>query len=126
MVVFGCGKTKDIMPYVSVNVTIYPSTPQYYKLNSVSGWQYISGGVNGILVYRKDVNEFIAYERTSTYQPSKNCACSVDTSNNVIVVDACSGSKFMITDGTAIQGPGGQQLVRYATTWDGNVLRITN
>ena len=126
LITFGCGKARDVMPYASVNITIYPSTPQYYKLNAISGWQYVNGGVNGLIVYRKDVNDFMAYERTSTYQPSKNCICSVDTTNNVVLVDACSGSKFLITDCTSIQGPGGQQLVRYSTTWDGNVLQITN
>ncbi len=121
-----CSKPSQSIPYVSVNITIYPSTPQYYKLNSVSGWQYVSGGVNGIIVYRKDVNEFIAYERTSTYEPTQNCVCAVDTSNNVVVQDPCSGSKFLLTDGSTIQGPASKYLLRYSTTWDGNVLRIVN
>jgi nitrite reductase/ring-hydroxylating ferredoxin subunit len=123
---FSCGKPTDRIPYVAVNITIYPSTPQYFKLNAVSGWQTINGGVNGIVVYRKDVNEFVAYERTSTYQPSKNCKCEVDTSNNIVMIDPCSGSKYLLTDGSVIQGPAGVYLQRYNTTWDGNALQISN
>ncbi len=118
---------QELITNVPVNITIFPSNPQYIKLNAINGWQYINGGVSGIIVYRKDLNEFMAYERLSPYLPlSKPCIIKVDQSNNVVIEDSCSGSKFLITDGSVIQGPANQSLKKYATLWDGNTLSITN
>lgn len=116
----------DIIKDVPVNLTIYPSTPSYFNLSIVGGWVYIAGGVKGIIVYRKDQNEFVAYERNSPYQPSQGCAVEVDTTNNIICNDPCSTSKFLLTDGSVQQGPAQRNLKMYATSYDGNAVRISN
>src|SRR5688572_32609450 len=57
------------VPYTPVNIVIYPNDPLNFKLQAPGGWMYFSGGVNGIIVYRKTTTEFVALDRTSTYDP---------------------------------------------------------
>lgn len=87
---------------------------------------YINGGVKGIIVYKKSTDEFMAFERCSPYQPDQECAVVVDTTNNIIVKDPCSDSRFLLTDGSVQQGPATQGLKKYYTSWDGNALIISN
>lgn len=123
---FACGKNIPRIADVPVNITIYPSTPAYFKLSAIGGWQYLNGGVKGIIVYHKDMNEYVAFERNSPYQPDNGCIIQVDTTNNIICFDPCSNSKFLLTDGSIQQGPATINLKKYATYWDGNALKISN
>ena len=125
-VLIGCKRNQQQIRNVPVNITIYPSTPAYFNLSVPGGWVYINGGVKGIIVYKKSNDEFLAYERCSTYEPENECAVNVDTTNNVILIDPCSNSRFLITDGSVQQGPAFQSLKKYFTSWDGNALYISN
>ena len=122
----GCKKNQEQIRNVPVNITIYPSTPAYFNLSVQGGWVYINGGIKGIIVYKKSNDEFLAYERCSPYEPENECAVNVDTTNNVIIIDPCSNSRFLITDGSVQQGPANQSLKKYFTSWDGNALYISN
>lgn len=110
--------------YVDLYVNI--TFPSYAMLNSVGGWVYVNGGVRGILLYRKSVSEFIAYERNCTYQPNTPCATVFVDVNGLILRDTCCGSKFLITDGSVNQTPATIPLTRYQTTFDGNEVHIFN
>src|SRR4051812_5159969 len=59
------------VPYVPVAISVYPNDPLNFALQSIGGWKYIDGGINGIVVYRKSDQEFVALERTSSYHPDK-------------------------------------------------------
>ena len=87
---------------------------------------YLNGGVGGIFLYRKNLDEFIAYDRASTFNPTSKCQVNVDEQDNIIINDPCSESQFLITDGSVIQGPANQPLKRYNTIYDGNNLSIFN
>ena len=124
--IFSCKKDNQNVPNTAVDFYIYTNNPSFINLNAVGGWTYITGGVRGILVYRKSNSEFMAYDRNCTYQSSTPCATvSVDASN-IIVSDTCCNSKFSIFDGNVTQGPAGLPLKAYNTTFDGNVLHIYN
>jgi hypothetical protein len=114
------------VPSVPVSITLYPNDPLNFSLQGIGGWKYIAGGINGIIVYRKSQQEFIALERTSTYYPD-NAAAKVKVQNdNFTCKDTISGSAWQIIDGTVINGPAEWALRPYATNYDGNALRITN
>ena len=133
-------------PILPSPIKIYPNTLQYQELNFVSGWIYITSDVEstsrGIIVYRQSDTEFLAYDRLPPNEPD---ACTdsqgnttrlvvdfpfvVDLSNNayynilngqIIVAEPDKIPNFP-TDGTTIY-----PLIQYRTTFDGNVLTISN
>jgi hypothetical protein len=113
------------VPDVPVNIAINILQPDFFNLSVPSGWIYITGGSRGIIVYRKSEEEFIALERHSPFQPEDNCAVKVDD-DNVLISDPCSDSKWLITDGTIVQGPTAQPLRTYRTSYSNPILYITN
>jgi hypothetical protein len=130
---------KDDAPPIQtgyVNITIYPNSTEYLPLNSPGGYVYLNANEpsRGILVYRMTFDEFKAFERTPTYKPDSCCItdpvliCSkvlVDDTG-LFIVDTCSGSKWLILDGSVQNGPATYPLVAYQTFYDGNELRIFN
>ena len=119
-------QTNNPVPSVPVQINLYPNDPLSFKIQAIGGWMYVNGGVNGILVYRKSNEEFVALERTSTHLPNDAKARVVVQSDNFTLEDTVSKSRWRIFDGTVTQGPATWPLRLYGTTYDGNVLRITN
>ncbi len=114
------------VPYVPVDMTIYPNDPLYFKIQAIGGWMYVNGGINGLIVYRKSQQEFVALERTSSYLPDNPSAKGKVMSDNFTVRDTISDSRWQLYDGTVTQGPATWALRVYGTTYDGNALRIKN
>jgi hypothetical protein len=114
------------VPYTPVNVTIYPNDPLNFKIQTPGGWMYFNGGVSGLVVYRKTSTEFIALDRTSTFDPNTLAARIQVQSDSFTCKDTLSGSKWQIVDGAVMQGPATYPLRAYAANYDGNTLRITN
>jgi hypothetical protein len=125
VLVVACTKDNGVIPFVPVNFTINIHNPSYIDLNAVSGWTYVSGGSRGILVYRKSLDEFLTFDRHSTYDSQAGCQVALD-STNLILVDDCSGSKFLITDGSVLNGPASIPLWQYNNTFDGTFLSVYN
>jgi Rieske Fe-S protein len=122
-----CKKEQDNgVPMISVDTYLYTSDPAFINLNAVGGWVYINGGVRGILIYRKSISDFIAYDRNCTYQSSEACATVHVDASNIIATDTCCHSQFSIVDGSVLTGPAGLPLKTYNTTFDGNMLHIYN
>ena len=118
--------TNNPVPSLPVNVKIYPNDPSYFKLQTIGGWVYINGGINGIIVYRKSNEEFIAIERTSSYYPNNAAAKVFVQSDNFILRDTVSDSRWQIIDATVTKGPAEWPLRRYGTSYDGSLLNIIN
>lgn len=114
------------VPYVPVDITIYPNDPLNFKIQGIGGWQYFSGGINGLIVYRKSQQEFVAIERTSSYLPDNPAAKAQVQSDNFTLRDTVSNSKWQIVDATVTNGPAQWPLRLYGANYDGNVLRIRN
>jgi nitrite reductase/ring-hydroxylating ferredoxin subunit len=126
-VLAGCKKeTDNNVPYSPVDVYLYTNNPSFINVSVVGGWVYISGGIRGILVYRKSNSEFMAYDRNCTYQSSQPCATVVVDATNIAAKDTCCNSRFSLYDGSVYQGPASVPLKAYNTTFDGNVLHIYN
>ena len=62
------------VPDVPVNVEVNLNDIDNVALKQLGGYIYISGGVRGLIVYRKSQNEYKAYDRNCTFEPEKTCA----------------------------------------------------
>jgi hypothetical protein len=127
-IAFSCKKNKNHpVPSLSFDVTIYINLPSYNKLEGIGGWAYAEGGSKGLVIYRKALDEFIAFDRHS---PANDGSCVqslvVDSLNFLQLNDLCSGAKFSLLDGSIISGSE-YGLRQYQTNWDGtSKLRIYN
>lgn len=118
---------KGEIPNVPLDIYININEPRYANLQAIGGWEYLTGGSKGLIVYRRSNDTFLAYDRHCTYRPSENCGrAAVDSSNIKIHCRACSGSEYSIQDGSVLKGPATQPLKRYGTSFDGDILHIYN
>ncbi len=128
----GCRKKKDQnivnhpVPSIPVQITIYPNDPLFFKLQAIGGWQYIDGGINGIVLYRLSNEEIVALERTSSHLPNDKNAKVWVQPDNFTLRDTVSGSEWRLFDGIVTKTPAQWPLRRYGTVFDGNVLRVVN
>lgn len=126
---YGCKKdnnNNNAVPNTLVDIYIYTNNPSFVNISVVGGWTYVTGGVRGILIYRKSQNEFMTFDRNCTYDASQACATVHVESNNILAKDTCCQSTYSIYDGSVTQGPAGLPLKMYNNTFDGNVLHIYN
>ncbi|MCD6179957.1 MAG: hypothetical protein J7K39_08635 [Bacteroidales bacterium] len=121
------------LPYVEVNIQIFPNSTQYLDLNAVGGFIYLTANYpsRGIIVYRVGAADFVAFERTCPHDPDECCTgnvCSrlVVEDNRLYISDPCCGSVYLILDGSNVSGPSQYPLKQYHTSYDGTVLRIFN
>ncbi len=112
------------IPYKKVDFTIYPNDVMYYKLNAYGGYEYFTGGVNGIIVFRLDEWTFYAYDRACSYDWEDSGSWIKMHDNGIMLVDSLCGSVFNILDGSVISGPAKWPLRKYNTRYDGQRLRI--
>ena len=135
----GCDKDDENPQFGYVNISISPNSTLYQELNIVGGWMYLdeSDGVfppsRGLIVYRSSTDQFMAYDRTPPYKSdsccdasNKNCTKLLVGAEYPFVVDTCTGSRYLIIDGSPAGGPTDRFLYLYITEYDGNTLYIHN
>ncbi len=126
----GCDDKEDYpMPDVYVNIVINPASISYNNLNIPGNYALIKGGYRGIIVYHFIQDQYLAYERTCTFDWDKDCSKLVMDPSGLIAKDTCCGSQFLIIDGTPLEGsPATRPLKQYSTYYDANFgrLYITN
>lgn len=120
-----CDKEKegDQIPYIYVNFAIYPNTLDFIP---DGGWVYLTGGYKGIIIYRPQHDEFMAFERACPYDPLDDNSRIEVESSGIIATDSLCGSRFIMTDGSPIQGPASTGLKQYRTHYDGYSLIVSN
>lgn len=127
VVLFSCDTTyHETIPYKKVDFTIYPDDVMYYRLNTYGGYEYFTGGVNGVVVYRLDEWSFLAFDRACSYDWEKPDSWLWVHPNGIMLVDSLCGSVFNILDGSVISGPARLPLRQYYTRYDGWQLRVYN
>lgn len=115
------------IPYTPVNLTIYPNDATNFSIQAIGGWKYVNGaGVMGLIVYRKTQNDFLAIERASPENPTAPGSALKVQSDNFTLRDTIKNAKWQIVDGAPMNSTSQWQLRLYGTSYDGNVLRITN
>ncbi len=125
LLLVSCGDENEesLIPYVYVNFTIYPNTLDYIP---DGGYIYVTGGYKGIIIYRNTHDEFLAFERACPYDPLVDGARVEVESSGIIATDPVCGSRFILTDGSPIQGPATVSLKQYRTRYDGYSLIVSN
>ena len=150
----GCQKfpenpNRPILPYP---ITIYPNKMEYQDLHTIGGWVYITAPVEstsrGIIVFHSPNsdnlnNEFIAYDRMPPNYPDA-CTDSEGNSTRLVVdggwvIDRCNNAYYNILNGQIIINDEFDMmpnfpidsvvvypLIQYQTTFDGNMLTISN
>jgi len=126
---FSCKNEDDPIPYAYVNFYIDLNAPDYNILNAIGGFVSVTGGYKGIIIYRHSFEEFYAFERACTYDPTAEYGMVKMDNTGLFAIDSVCGSKFSILlDGTPVDGPATFALKRYFATYNENtnILYITN
>jgi nitrite reductase/ring-hydroxylating ferredoxin subunit len=119
-------ETQSQIPVVPVSISLNPNSTEYIHLNPVNGWETITGGYKGIVVFRVSATEFTAFERACPYDWSVTTArLTVDAGGTTATCPSCK-SRFILIDGTPFAGPSHFPLKQYQTTYDGYLLYIFN
>jgi hypothetical protein len=116
------------VPSIPFDITIDINLPSYYQLQGVGSWTYVNGGSRGIIVYRRTIDEFVAFDRHSPMDPNGTCFLPLfpEQDNFLQLKDTCSSARFSLYDGGPISGSQ-FGLRQYATQFNGsNLLRIYN
>ena len=123
-----CKKNNQTVPYVAIDTYLNLNLPSYINLNGVGGWTYVSGGNDGLIVYRQTQTGFMVYDRYCTYNVDGSCGTASVDSTNVSISCLCDGSQYQIFDGAVIQGPATVNLHQYRSDYDelNNTLHIYN
>lgn len=124
----GCKEKDDRVPYVFVDITLYLDLGEFSDLAVPGGYLTITGGSRGIVIYRRNQDDFVAFDRHCTHDPPAGCAVDVDENSGLTTVCECCGSVFSLYDGIPIEGPAARNLVEYRTGYNAtsNQLRIFN
>jgi hypothetical protein len=113
-----CKDIHQVIPSVPVNISL-DATTELAKLGVGSAIICPKpGGYMGIILYRKDIYEYVAYERTCTYYPNDTSAVDIDSTGVFAVCKHC-GSKFiLLLNGDVNQSPARLPLKQYNTYFD--------
>ncbi len=106
-------------PNVPVSKYVYMNLPPYNTLQVVGNYSYISdAGYKGLIVYHRSIDEFIAYDRGCSYDPTNtNSILNVVSGSLTIKDDAC-GSTFSLVDGSVTASPATIPLKTYRVDYD--------
>ena len=90
-----CMDSNDYIQDVYVNIEISVNQPEYSDLDAIGNSIFITGGVRGIIIYHSNVNDYRAFDRNCSFEPSTQCA-QIDSINSTIASCNCCSSKFLI------------------------------
>lgn len=124
LLTLSCGK-EDYIDDVPVDITI--TANRFSELTGEGGYVLLRGGVAGIILYRTETRQLVAYDRCSTYDPDSKCAVNVNEPST-IATDPCSDSFFNLKDGSgsSLHGPATRPLKKYFVTETSSQIRIYN
>ena len=135
----GCHDGDNTLPLAPIDITLDPNSTLYQELNVIGGWLYLGeeDGVvppsRGLIVYRLSTEDFVAFERTPPFKPDSccnpngtNCSKLVVVYEDFNIVDPCTGSKYLLLDGSVLSSPSNMPLGTYYTEYNGDLLYIHN
>ncbi len=125
--IISCGiDSANQFPETNVYLEIPITMPLYNNTyGNLWAYNYLTGGIGGIIVVQ-GMDEFIAYDRSCTFEMNSECIISGQSINDPILLCNCCGSQFVIIDGSVSEGPANQALKKYNTYFDGTMLYVTN
>lgn len=117
----------DPIPYQPFpDIIINLNLPEYFSLKVDGGYTIMDGGVRGIIIYRVNSNQYLAFERNCSFHPNDACATVDVEITGLNMIDPCCGSTFSFSNGAVISGVAWRPLRQYYTELDFNDLTITD
>ncbi len=116
-------------PSVSVSKFVYMNLPPYNYLQIVGNYMYIEdAGYKGLIVYHRSIDEWVAFDRGCTYDPTNVDALLNVVTGGLTVEDSHCGSKYNLIDGSVISNPATTPMKQYRVDYDqaGQKLYIYN
>ena len=111
-------------PFDVININL--NLPEYISLKTDGSSMYIDGGVRGIILYRQNTSNYIAYERNCSFQPNSACATVDVHVSTLYMLCSCCSSTFDFATGYPTGGQAWRPLQRYETSLNGSTLTITD
>ena len=98
------------------------------NLANVGGYEYFSGGISGVFVYRVSMTDFYAYDRACSYDWKDGGYVSVNDSNSFQLICGRCHSTYNILSGVPIGNVKAEAPLRQykATLIDDFNLRVYN
>lgn len=126
LIPFSCDKEyENPVPNVYVDLIVNVENANNWELNSIGGWINYNGGYKGIIIYRVSEDEFKAFDMACPYHPFEDKAL-VRVLDPPLATDTLCGSRFILLDGSVIDGPSRHPLREYRTYFTHPYLHITN
>lgn len=123
-----CGKeNQSYIPYVPVNIQFPATDPRIQGVRAPGNGIEISGGVGGIILYRKlSGNRLVAYDKRSPASLEKGCNVVLQ-SPSVIAEDICASVTYSLeNEGTVIKGQYSRPLQQYNVSESNGSVFIYN
>ena len=117
------------LSYVNFNFSLNLNLPAYDNLRYAGGGlDIIQGGINGILVFNLNGNDFLAWEATCPNHPIRDCSDLSIT--GVLAECACEGFEYSLATGQLLnpkeETKNPYPMLFYNVRRSGNTLQISN
>jgi nitrite reductase/ring-hydroxylating ferredoxin subunit len=118
----------DPIPYTPFDVIyLNLNLPEYNILKTDGGIKSINeGGYKGLIVYRQNSSNYLAYDRYCSYQPNTACATVDIHVSTLYMICPCCNSSFDLATGYPTGGPAWRPLRQYETSLNASELVITD
>ena len=110
-------RNEQLLPVLNFSYTININEPAFFDFTVVTGFLYYDAGNVKLIIYLSEIDEFKIYDARSTHNPTDPCICRV-TDDEAFIEDPCSESKWLLSDGSLVNGPAAQSLLTYDYTFD--------
>ena len=124
----------NFIPSGPVSLVINTDLPEYFNLKNPGNYIYQPGGNKGVIVIHTLDDNFIALERTCSFEPDRNCSIIyVDSTKFTLRCggfkkgkwDSCCNSRFLYS-GQVSQGPAQFNLRLYNVSINGSTISVRN
>ena len=121
-----CNNKEDYIQDVLVDFNINLSLPEYNDLTALGSHIFVEGGNKGIVIYHFAINEYKAYDRNCSYEPSLACSYIDSVNSSIAYCDCCTSAFLLDQEGVAINSPALLPLKQYNTSLNNQNLYIYN
>lgn len=130
LVASGCKKNQaNDFPNVQVQETIYLNNPSNQALQNPGGWVYAPGGVKGLIIYRRYLNnqasDFAAYDRACPQHFNEGCGLLTVSDDDIYALCTCNKEEYILFDGSPAKNAE-RGLYSYPVSFDGQVVVVSN
>ena len=131
-IIVGCKKNSPAattgVPNVAVSASIDVDNALYTALLNTGGWEYVTGGYDGLLVFcNSPTPTYLAFDRACPYDCETNSKAIIQVqAGNITAKCPVCGTTYSLYSGTVTKGPGSIALKQYSATYNDPYINISN